>query len=144
MSPYNLSPKAVERWTNELDKLLAGEEVVFRSSAPQKLAYRLREAIASAKRHDIAPYDSIDYMFKIEGESVVAVPKDNLVQDAQPREHVYAKVKNEFDVISLAAKEPKHVMVFPAFDGDLTAVKQWASAKDYTVTEDPLTLRKKP
>ena len=144
MTPYNLSPKAVERWRNELDQLLAGEEIAFTTDAPHKLAYRLREAIAAAKRHRMQPWSTIDYVFKQETGRVVATPRSSLVTEIVQVERTYPEALNEFDVITTATKDPGHIMLFPNFQGESESVSAWATAKGYTITTDPLTLRKKP
>lgn len=144
ISPYNLSPKAVERWKTELDKLLTGESVTFDSNDPHKLAYRLREAIASAKAHKVAPYDKIDYVFKLSLGLVIAEPRAQLVNHVRLSEQTYVDARNEFDVISVAGKATASILIFPNFSGETGSVHQWARAKGYTVEEDPLILRKKP
>lgn len=141
---YNTSVRALQRWKDELDKLLDGEPVMWESREPHKLVYRLREAIKAAEYNNIEPYASLDFQFTVSFNTVTATPKHSLVAKSKPVESEHPEAKNEFDVISIAGKSKASVFVFPAFDGSIESVKQWASAKGFTVETEPLTLRRKP
>jgi len=141
MTPYNLSVKVIEKNQPELDMLLPGEPVAFQSPAPQKLAYALREAIASARHNKVEPYASLDFQFTQTHDQVLATPKSSLVTASSTIiESSHPEVKNEFDVIGAATKKPTEVMVFPNFEGETGSVEAWAHAKGYDVTHEPLTL----
>lgn len=142
--PYNISPKAVERWKHELDNLLSGQPFTWTTDAPHKLAYRLREAIAAAKACKIEPYASIDYQFTQTSTMVIATPRESLVQGAKQPDAVFDGAVTEYDVISAATTAKNDALVFPNFLGEITAIQRWAEAKGFTITEDPLTLRRKP
>lgn len=141
---YNTSIKALQRWKDELDKLLPGEAVMWESREPQKLVYRLREAIEAARHNRIEPYASLDFQFTVSFNTVTATPKHSLAANPKPLETTHPEAKNEFDVISIAGKSKASVFIFPSFNGELESVKNWAAAKGFTMETEPLILRRKP
>lgn len=60
---YNLSPKVVNKVSAELDRIMhIGDHngiVVFSSKTPMTLVYNLRQAIKSAKKFEIKPYNEL-------------------------------------------------------------------------------------
>jgi len=149
MTPYNLSPKSVERMKDELEKLLSGDIVTFTTQAPHTLTYRLREAIAAAISHGIEPYASIAYKFRIEGPTNVrCIPKVGVTIESADiikgvkTEKIVADDVNEFDVIIHATKLTEDRVVFKSFIGQAGPVKTWASKHGFAVEEDPMVLTK--
>lgn len=137
---YNLSPKSVERMQRVLDELLPGKERRLSTDEPHKLSYRIREALAAAKKNGISPYDRIDFTFTIGHGFVQATPNLPLVKKIESPAQIEDTAKTEFDVVAIADRSAANEIQFPAFSGKVSAVKQWARKAGWSVTTDPLTL----
>lgn len=154
MSPYNLSPKAVERWAPLLDEIRAQGNVAVRlfSLEPLKVAYALREAILAAKKHEIEPYASMAYSFSPKPDenlviarplSRVSTPSVRIEGLEVPSEFIFAEVRTPYDLVDVAGTVDAELMSFPNFDGDVESLTTWAEAKGFTiVTPSPLVLRR--
>ena len=141
---YNLSTKAVVRWSDTLEHLLSGEEVLFRSADPHKLAYRLREALAAAAYHQIEPYCKIAYGFTVKDDFVLAKPKASFFQKPVRVTRRIEGSVDDYNVVKVASLAKEHILEFPAFEGELRSVKVWCAANDFLITTDPyLILTKK-
>lgn len=134
---YNLSPKVVERMQEPLNRLLAGQETVFSSDAPHKLAYALREAIAAAKRNKLDPYDKLEYTFVVGHGKLTAKPRESLVTSMEVPPQVVDSAISDFDVVASASRSKANELHFPNFNGDIAPVNVWAERKGFTVTTDP-------
>lgn len=141
---YNLSPKVVVRWSETLNHLLSGELVYFRAKDPVKLAYRLREALAAASRHEIQPYCKLDYSFTVRDDLVVAKPKSSLKTQPVRVTRRFEGAVSDYDVVEIASRAKEHILEFPAFTGEVRSVRVWSKVNDYEITTDPyLILTKK-
>jgi hypothetical protein len=144
--PYNISPEAVERWRTVLDSLLTGDEVRIKTNDPQTLAYRIREALASARALEIEPYASISYKFRSGPGYVLAKPRTELMAEivaivptAPMRDHVFTEAKTVFDVLNIVRDNPElDQLHFPSFTGDTDPLRKWAAAKRYSITDQPV------
>lgn len=136
---YNESPKTVERNQEYLDKLLAGQQIVFTTDEPHKLGYRLREAIHAAKKHGIDPYNKLDFTFIVGNGKLTANPKEDLVTDIKAPPLVADAAINDFDVVATAGRAKANEIRFPNWNRKgLEAIEKWAERKNFSVKTDPI------
>lgn len=139
---YNLSLKVVARWSDQL-KMLTGGVVSFKSADPHATAYRLREAIAAAKRHKVEEFEDIDYAFTVTESEVIARPRENLTTEAVKVTRRVEGAVSDFEVVELASQATEHILEFPNFNGSLRSVEVWCNVNDFRMTSKPyLILRK--
>lgn len=141
--PYNLSRKVVERMSTMLDQLLPGNVVRLKSENPHVLAYQIREAIASARRNKIAPYDKIDVRIVVHDAQVTITPKALLQGEIEVLPQIDKIAANDFEVVATASRSKALEIQFHNFHGKIEPVKAWAARKGFTVIEEPfLVLRR--
>ena len=143
---YNKSPTCVDRWRAVLDDMVENEVVRIDTKHPDKLSYRLREALYAARHNNIEPYASLDRKVRIEGHQVIVEPRESLVESVHTSGGLkrFESVANEFAVIETVTRLKLTAGVFPDFTGDISAIEAWAEAKNYEITNtDPLTLRRR-
>jgi len=133
---YNLSPRTVARWQQTLDKL-DGEEILFRSRDPHKLAYRLREAIAAAVRHKLKPYCDLSYSFTIKDDLVIARPSGRLTTKPVLVTRRIEDPIGDYEVVKLASEASEEILEFPNYHGELRAVELWCSTNGFEMKTDP-------
>ena len=133
---YNPSPKTVLRWQQTLDKLI-GEEILFRSVDPHKLAYRLREAIAAAVRYKIKPYCDLAYSFTIKDDFVVARPKGRLVVKPVQVTRRYEDSLGDYEIVKIASKARESILEFPGYQGEVRAIKLWCLTNGFEIITEP-------
>ena len=151
MSPYRVSPEAVEERLVELDAILAaaGKIVSFKTNDPKRLRYRLNEAIYAAKALEIEPYNSISIRLHLDPPFVHAVPKyevvilSEIVDSIQahvnlPESHIFDST-TEFEVVQTAMTNTELLELhFPKFAGKLPPVERFAKARGYEILTDPI------
>jgi len=137
---YNTTIGPVQRWRETLDKLMTGQRTHLTTSQPARLAYRIREAINSAKVNEVRPYDQLNVVISTGPGSVTIQPKELLVHSSEMSTASFS-AKSAFEVVDAATKSNEDLLVFPSWDGtNLKMIQSWARSKDFVVSEDPLTL----
>lgn len=155
---YNLSLSTIDRWKEELDKLLENRVVLFSTDKPNKLAYSLREAIAAAKKHKVGPYNKLEYWFREREGLLVAEPRKERLRiidvevinkefgtDLKPPDLIdeVPEARSMFEVIEAVKHSKSAIIRFENYQGDLTPLESWGNAKGWAVTEDPVTFTRR-
>lgn len=151
---YNLTQSTVERWAPILEKLVdIKEPIKIATNDPEKLAYRLREAVRAAKAIGYKPYESLEITFSTDVGYVIAEPKTELIAVVSGTvlaqhsdEATIQDAQTEFDVVNFMMKVSPQINVinFPNFSGNIEPVLRVAVVQGFTVETEPvLSLRRK-
>lgn len=140
---YNTTLGPLNRWASVLDQIRAGTFQIA-STDPKTLAYRLHEALNSAKENNVEPYASMDIKFKTTPGYLYIDPQSPLIQDTlEGTTESFPAAVSAFDVVQSAHGKMGGTLEFPSYDGEnLKMVETWAKAKGWMVTmkENTLTL----
>jgi hypothetical protein len=138
--PYNISSKAVNRWSSYLDRLKSGDTLHLTTEDSHKLAYRLREALKSALVLGIEPYASLEgtYQFKPRPGLLICEPKQLLkAVHVEARITSHPGVRSQFDIVTLLSDTLDTAVEFPDYTGDTGLVESWAEKQGWIVTLGP-------
>lgn len=148
--PYRITEAPVRERQKELDALLEGKPMRFRTSKPDQLRYRIHEALSAAKLLNIEPYNKLTVTLSVRPPYVYATPKvlaeldvtieevDSLLDVAGARV-VYPDDISAFAVVGRARSEVSQTELhFPNFSGDISPVMKWAEASGYEVITEPV------
>lgn len=136
---YNITLGPLTRWAPELDKIRLGESRIA-SSDPKTLAYRLHEALRSARANDVEPYASMSLSFKTTPGYLIINPHQDLVLDSNSTEPMeFPAAETAFDIVQSASGITQGELYFPGWNGENSKmVETWAKAKGWemNLTDD--------
>lgn len=159
MSPYNTSTKVVrrlERYLQDMDE--ARRSVEWATSDPDRLAYRIREALAAAREHEdeFPSYAELQHLFQIqsrEGKVRARYIGIDQIEDQEPgstsasptpsgpeRMTVDHELVSATGVVGAALKfkNSSEELFFPnarLSTDELTAVWRWTQGNDWKLIE---------
>ncbi len=138
---YNTTLGPLNRWSSVLDKIHAGTFQIA-STDPKTLAYRLHEALYSARMNDVEPYASMDIKFRTTpGYLHVDAGSPLLLEVREGEPSEFPAAITSFDIVQAASGLVDGVLRFPSFNGEnLKMVETWAKAKGWTMKMDENTL----
>jgi len=131
---YNTTLGPLSRWSSLLDKIHAGTFQIA-SSDPKTLAYRLHEALNSARANNVEPYASMQLKFRTSpGYLHVEQPEVLLYTSTGSAQEVFPTAVTAFDIVQTASKIPSGTLHFPSYNGEnLKQVEIWAEAKGWKI-----------
>lgn len=142
--PYRLTLQPIEERSAELEAMLRGEPLAFKTNEPARLRYRLHEALHAARVLGIEPYASLQVRIRVRSPFVYVTPVHVIhveqTQSTLPQGEAveFAEVRNALDAIAtLRARPDLMELHFPAFEDDLEPVELWASARGYEIAMEP-------
>lgn len=157
--PYRKTLECIAEQRDQLDQIIAaeGKIVTFETNEPKRLRYRLHEALDAARYHGVEPYASLQVEVMVKSPYVYVRPKvdhsikikavaidDQAVGIPAHDIRVHDQAVTEFDVVAAVRENPDIIEHhFPAFAGNMSAVRAYAEAKGYDIVDSSvLALRK--
>ena len=133
---YNTTLGPLSRWATVLDQILAGTFQIA-TTDPKTLAYRLHEALYSARMNNMEPYASMNVKFRTSPGYLHVEPTSPLlleVHEGSPSE--FPAAVTAFDIVQ-AASGVTGTLIFPSFNGEnLKMIETWAKAKGWMITTE--------
>ena len=138
---YNTTLGPLNRWASVLDEIHAGTFQIA-SNDPKTLAYRLHEALESARVNKVEPYASMELKFRTSpGYLYVEAPNELVVVSGVGTQEVFPAAITSFDVVQSASGHSTGTLIFPSFNGEnLKMVETWAKAKGWKIEMEENTL----
>lgn len=150
MTAYNTSLNALLRWQHVFDEVIKHPDmvVVVEDGDPRMLAYKLREALHSARKNNVLPYCnlSLDVSQKdtcVEVSFKRSKAANNITIKAEDA-NTFVEIISVFDAVELMEQTQIPTATFPNFNfAELVSLRNWATNRGYEiVSTSPLTVKK--